>query len=111
MWHFEVAMAAESFSKEFVGQNSRLGESIHAAYDCTVDKTGVDLFSQTILINKFLWEDFDWHAHVLMAFEWCSEVDVLASAHVYFAPLVLMTLFHMSLVVVRSAVCVVSSYG
>ena len=76
VWHFEVAMVAEPFSEEFVGQDSRLGESIHAAYDCTVDKTVVDLFSQTILINKFLWEDFDWHAHVLMAFEWCSEVEV-----------------------------------
>ena len=51
-------------------------ETIHATYDGTVDETVVYFVGQTVLVNEFLWEDVDWHAHVFMAIKWCSKVEV-----------------------------------
>ncbi len=59
-----------------------------------------------------LWGKFDGHVHIFGAVQGSFEVEAFdIGAQVVQALLVLITLFHMSLVVVRSAILVVSLLG
>ena len=66
---------------------------------------------EVVGVHESVWNKFAGEAYVFVAIADGTRYMFLMSMHMYIVPIVLRTLFHITLVVIRSAVRVVSSSG
>jgi hypothetical protein len=72
-----IAMGCKVFDEVSVGDNTSLGQSIHAFSHFHKDMFVVDEWFQIVLIHDAFWDIFHWYAHVLEMVHWHVYVKIL----------------------------------
>ena len=70
-----------------------MGKALYGASDFNVHQFMIGFLVQVILFNGVLWKVSEFHPHLLITLERVAKVEMLMSKHMYFASLVLRTLF------------------
>jgi hypothetical protein len=104
-------MWEESFAEELVGKDANLGKAPYGSSHFKIQKTVESMCVRVLLLDDPLREECVRDFHVLEPVQGCTAVEVFMSKHMYLAPSVLSTLFHMNFEVVRLALRVDSSSG
>ena len=69
-------MGLEKRDKSIVGNESGLGETVHAASNFDVDVAIVEQWAQVIVFNDGVGEHPNGDTHILISFHWRAEIEI-----------------------------------